>query len=280
MDSSNVTNVTYAASTCSHTFWQNTAPLITTYAVCAIGFMLNFIELVIFYRKRNELSTNDTVLISLSLADLVYVLITSITITLYVRNIKVAHGYFYDSLISFAIFNSVFHLLLMSTDRLIAIRKPLWHHVNVSKKKLTILCLAIWLLTAVLIISVGFRKKALLHTIMLSNHTSMLNKRDALNIDIHLTVSLVLLVCIVFLLIYPYILLKIIKGNKNICRVQSRNWKLAKTSGLICASFILVNAPLAIGYLIRLCNTDKWLYIVQMTNCFLNSLIYFWMRYR
>ena len=271
----NVTTNTTSVKSNSYDFWHKLGPLITMYTFCAIGFLLNLIELVMFYRKKCELSTNNIVLISLSCADLLYVLISPITITLYIKTIKVAHGYFYDSLIIFAIFNSVLHLLLMAVDRLIAITKPFWHHIVVSKKKVAMLCLGIWLLTAILILAIGFHKKSLFDETGISMH-------EIYAVDIYVILSLILIVSILIPTIYIYICIKIVRRSRNLTNGQSReqhHWKTAKTSGLICISFILLNAPFAIQYLIKVWNIDKWLYIVQLANCSVNSLIYFWINH-
>ena len=244
----------------------------------SIGVTLNIAELVLLYRIRKYATSNEVYLASLSVADLVYVLIKPLNFAFYQQNILVRESAAMATMT--AVINVVFHLLVMTTDRYIAVHKPFWHKLKINKKHALKVCIAAWTITILIATT----------CITLDWYYDFQLRR----IFGYIKSSLILFSGVCYLTCYSYIIVYVVKKRNNITQTRQSSQRKVSTASItswyqalnqseirtirmsaaISISFILLQYPSAIADLIQ-SPYSTWFHMIGLLNCSVDSLIYF-----
>ena len=111
--------------------------------------ILNIIEIILIVRiKRKQKKQFEIILLSLSVADLLYGLSNSAICVVYLGNLKedTVFDVTYTTYFFFVL-TSIFHLVFIAVDRLWAVVHPIKHNVLMTRKKVYIALGAVWSLT-------------------------------------------------------------------------------------------------------------------------------------
>ena len=244
---------------------------ILNYVISASGIVLNTIQ-IYSLSKQKKLKCHDSFLLSLSVAELLRLLVEVIHMTIHLHG---AHSRIIGDLIKTVLmtvlFISIFNLLAITLDRYTAVTSPLKYRVKVTKRRVCLSCIAIWLLPVVI-------------TSAISAASFLVNSGDS-KYDTKITHSFIIVSGFLLIILYTKIMGKVKSsqkslpaGNLNKGKLNCRTKKTVQMSGLICIIFILFNFPLAIIALVGVCT--KWPVLLQLISCSLDSVVYFWMTQR
>ena len=231
------------------------------------GVILNGIELYILKRRKSLWSSNDVLLVSLSIADILYLLFKPTSVTL----LFLGHTFELLRALNMGfIVNSVLHLFAMAIDRFLCVRTPFWHRVNITPEHITKACLSIWLLTFSLLAALGV--SGIFAYINLIAVYGLLYK------------IAIIWTGLTFITCYSYIAMKsfVRRGSAEnnstplSCHIIRPNWKTAQRSALITITFLLLHLPTVIGHIFGY-TAVYWFYLLGILNASLNSIIFFFL---
>ncbi|XP_032223042.2 trace amine-associated receptor 1 [Nematostella vectensis] len=187
------------------------------------------------------------------------------------------HGRHLEMAEAFLLLVSVFHLLGITRDRVMAVLSPL-QYSQTTRKKSYLVVVCIWVYCVAAIISLRFIGKSYLRNIIFCLH-----------IDIAIVVSVVLFACVLYSLRKQTKTLQSFNVDRTVTlRAVKREKKVTKTMGLMLAVFILCTLPwFVMMQMLPLCKTcqrnmDKLIWAFKLTfvlfqaNCALNPFLCAW----
>ena len=240
---------------------------ILNYIFSASGLVLNSVQVYCLSLKRNKLTSHETYLISLSVAEIVRLLFECVFMTAELNGNLKTIGNYMKSALMIVLFISIFHLLTITLDRYVAVTHPLKHHVAVTKKRVCLVCIAIWILP--------------LAALCASYIADIWIKLEEMYF-MKITMSLIIASGSLFILLYLGIIYQVKSSqesrsgdNVNGRKPNTKTRRTVQMSALICMIFVVFNFPLAIVELMGACT--KWPVLLQLLSCSLDSIVYFWM---
>ena len=271
--------------------------LFLTWILSLIGVVINIAQLVSIYKTKTRLTNNHVYLISLSLSDLHIALARPI-----LRSLKILEVLQYSSFtlpyLLMTVYNSLLHYLIITIDRLIAVRRPLWYRVKVTKRKCIYSCLLVWVVSFVI---------AVIRAIVV-----YLLDQEITESSQYVTCLIIIVCGVAYVVCYGWIVRTVfqrrtmIPGNttisgeeressdptsnrrdisltKNKLRkrlsftLSQSELKTMKISASITISYVVLNLPIAISYLHGQAEYQRWLRLLYMLNCSVDSFTYFWL---
>ena len=245
-----------------------------------VGIPLNLAQFATIYRKGHLCNSNDIFLASLSLADVSHLLQKIIFSLLY--SLDAVHPNKTRYAVSLAVFLTVSHLICMTLERLIAVKRPFWYRSNVTRGRAVQTCIAIWVIglfstVAIFLLDVYIDRVILLRTTTL------------------VTMCFIFASGFTFIIAYLYIIHTILSRKKkrksfHLTSVSSQDSSSSKQSlkkherktVIMCLSytglFLIFNFPYAITYVLNI-KERIWFMVLQLANCLVNSTVYFWLNY-
>ena len=247
---------------CSIEEGLDTLYLVLFFAVAATGIILNSIQIYWLLRKKNHWTSNDVFILSLSISDLLYAILRSMFVALHL----ISDPEFERSLIMVALFIIVMHLLLLTVDRFFAVLFPIWHRVKVTKRKTVLACVGIWLITGLVSLS-GY-----IIDVFIQLQTEQIYSI--------VSMTLIFVSGSSYVIIYSLIAYKVKMQSKafktsTVKKTGNGQRRTIKISVLICSVFIVTNFPAAITAFLHIC--QRWMFLLQLASCSLDSVVYFWM---
>ena len=115
-------------------------------SISVVIIIVNAVEIVLL-KRQNRKSRFEIVLLSLSVADLLYGFLNSTFQLIRIFEVFSADFQLIFNIRLFFMLASIFHLLLIGTDRLFAVAKPLRNKTVITKKKIYWALFVIWLLS-------------------------------------------------------------------------------------------------------------------------------------
>ena len=241
--------------------------VIFDYIFSASGIVLNTLQVYCLLAKQRKLTSHEIYLMSLSVAEIVRLLAEIVHMTADLNGYLRIIGDIFKLVLMTVLFISIFHLLTITLDRYFALTSPFRHRVVVTKRRVCLICMSIWLLPV-----------AGLVTNLIADIWVKIKAKYYMTISMSLIITSGLL----FILLYIMIVYKVKTRPKSLPsdntqgpKPNKRIRRTVKMSALICMVFILFNFPLAISELMEACT--KWPVIVQLMSCSLDSIVYFWM---
>ena len=175
----------------------------------------------------------------------------------------------------FSVFLTVSHLLCMTIERVTAVEKPLWYRVTMTRKKATQTCFGIWFFT-------------ILSAVVMFLMDQYVGKKSSgesifVNIVTYVTNYYVVACGVVFMVSYAHIIQKVVKRNKAKLGNNQHTGRQERKTVTVClaitALFLIFNLPFAITYLLPDARERFSFMVLQMSNCVVNSIVYFWINH-
>ena len=242
-------------------------------AVCSVAFILNSVEIALLRRTRKKMTIFEIWLCSLALADL----IVSISIIIFeaIRmnvkgNIKVLTA-FVILIAHFTVFASSATIMLISIDRLMAIKYPLKHRLWMTKKKAVIINVVVWALNL---------SYSLIEAIT-NRFSAEIGNFSSRGIFRQIDAYVILLMAIIFIFAYSLIIYEsIVKFKSPISKGKLNNVVVVATCILVVTSYIICMLPYAISFVKKASlNLSDFRVILVYVNSALNPVVYFFKRY-
>ena len=137
----------------------------TVFGICAIFF--NALEIRLLVRINRKRSCFELILLSLGCADILTVImfLANGSIMIILQDVAehtssnlptkmtvILHYIlrYMTPVVTFAVFSSIFHVGLLTLDRCIAVFFPLWHKIQVTKQRIGLALMAVWLCVSVI----------------------------------------------------------------------------------------------------------------------------------
>ena len=234
------------------------------------GIVFNSMELVSLL-KRRTLGNSSLIIASLSMADLVIVVVRPAVYILvkmeYIKNMIVMY-----SIPLGTAYNSFFHILLMTSHRFLAAKFPLWYRVNMTRKWTKFTCILTWILSLLMTASI-FVAGQFMHFMDLASVFS------AIFSVLVLATGCVCLICYIYITAITSRRSRTLTHNGSARQISHDSQiKTLKISLAITLTYIVLNFPPTIMYLLNYHQKwHKWLRVLYLLNSTLNSVIYFWL---
>ena len=252
---------------------QNPYDPAALYSVSIPIILVNLIEIILLLKRRKILLPYELILLSLAIADLnVGIAELSLAIIRLPDNDSLRSA-FAKGFLWYTIKASVFHVAALTIDRLIAVTKPLLHKLWVTRKRITYVIIAIWVvLFAVIAPFVG------------------LQLMDSVQVVIAYMVvsSGVLIVSSYAFIVYKAVFLRRIQMKANSGPSKAgpsneqlkREFRLVFVSLLVAVSFVAMTFPYAVNQLLpKPSETFLEGKMLIICNSLVNPLIYFFWKY-
>ena len=216
--------------------------------------ILNSVEISIL-RKRKRKKAYEKLLLSMSIADLLIGVlgITSGTVGAFAKRISIPHidiiaWSAWSIAVLFGILASMFHLISISVDRLLATAIPLRHRIYLTGRKVALLISLCWGIP--FIITTAF---------IIDKHLQELNPKEAFEHMFHSSTQFVagcvIIADVVFLISYFAIIWIIFRHTKKSSETTKDKSRQHKRVLCLCMcvvfAFVLSSTPFVVMYLIR-----------------------------
>ena len=252
--------------------------------ICIIAVLivvLNSIEIHVL-RKTVKKPFYEKLLMSLSISDLSCGLFVSVTVP-YLSLVEnelyvLLHWNVWGFGICYVTFISLMHLIIISVDRLWAVRAPIHHRQNTTKRKIVIAVALSWGIPMIfVIVSIGL----VVHRGMKPADIYWFGTGTMFTVvaRVVLTADIVLIVCYA-------VIIWIIKVKKSVARQSLKDAKTMKTVVLcfgIVSVFVCFTTPFVVVFITNW-STPHWMIKVGMMlftlNQISNSIVYLTQKYR
>ena len=270
--------------------------------------ILNLVEIIMIAKLGKKKKIYEDILLSLSVSDFMFglsnVLINIVVLANDCDSEALLEATY--TLYIFSILSSIFHLMFITIDRVIAVRKPLKHKIFLTRKKVKILKLLLWILavviSALLLLLDEFTEtfkvskevslmenqtlteipfsdfdkengsttpnQSLQNVAMIAENASNFSKDMALSLSIVIIIADIAMVTSYSLIIYQTTFKRKVTTN------QGKFNKLPFVCLAIVVTFILFTLPYAVAKLA----TGKipfWANFILISNSAMNSIVYF-----
>ena len=256
----------------------------------------------------------ETVLLSLSVSDCMFSSANVVVNIVNLTNICIS-DFVLETIYTmyvFSVLTSIFHLLFIAMDRVIAVLKPLQYKTYLKKKNIYIFLLLLWIFAGAIsaalqvldVFTEAFTQNKSISLIRNQNfstpspfldlernsdiattYTSMQNleisngSENSFIKDMELTLSVAIIVADIMIIICYSLVIYFTTCKRKISRTQDRSKNLPFVCVAIEATFVLLTFPYA---MVRLATgqVPLWANFVLVTNSGMNSLIYFFRNIR
>ncbi|XP_038586204.1 G-protein coupled receptor 4-like isoform X2 [Micropterus salmoides] len=139
-------NQSYDYSSTTSNYFEPSVIYVVTYIVVAVGLPLTLMAIYAFYSMVRSDQVAPIYVINLLITDLIQFCYMIVEVAPNVdRNIKIIFIYIYLS----AVFASVYFMVCISLERYLVIAHPLWYRCRRSIKTSVVVCVLVWVLSAV-----------------------------------------------------------------------------------------------------------------------------------
>jgi 7 transmembrane receptor (rhodopsin family). len=265
--------------------------------------ILNVLEIILILRLKRKKKIFEVILLSLSVADLLFGLSNASVCVVFLGNWKsisvfdVSYTTYF-----FFVLTSILHLIFIALDRLAAIVRPIRHNIFMTRKKVYICLAVVWIVAAIaaLILYLTNDKGYLLQNKAIieqwkttrgnmTNRTRppseiLVQKDDTYRTFMQELLSYFILIAdSLLVIVYTLIIYKVQlknRGNKSIRGKENHvtETKVSLLCVLVAVSFVLFTIPYAINRLVSL-NIQFLANVVLVSNSGMNSIIYFFRNY-
>jgi len=242
------------------------------FIISLIVVILNLVEIIIISRTKQKKIFQIT-LLSLSISDLLFGIISAINIILQYLDVKQFDDV-YESTRIFQVFFvscSILHLTWITLDRYLAVHRPLQYRSYITVKRTHRVITIIWISTLVLGVAL-FTADELKELAKSSTESNVVRHFVPL-----FKAALILFADVVFILCYGFII-KYYKCKKKLTEndyIVER--KLILTCLLTTAVFVCLATPYAIISIMNYKNQQHWLDIFLLLNSAMNTIVYFFL---
>lgn len=274
--------------------------------------ILNLTEILLLLKNKNKMY--ETVLLSLSVSDCMFGSANVVVNTVNLTNVCIS-DFALETIYTmyvFSVLTSIFHLLFIAMDRVIAVLKPLQYKIYLKKKNIYIFLSILWIFAGAIsaalqvldVFTEAFTQNKSISLIRNQNfstpspfldlernsdiattYTSMQNleisngSENSFKKDMELTLSVVIIVADIMIIICYSLVIYLTTCKRKISRTQDRSKNLPFVCVAIEATFVLLTFPYA---MVRLATgqVPLWANFVLVTNSGMNSLIYFFRNIR
>ena len=255
--------------------------------------VLNIAEIVLISRLKGKKKIYEVFLISLSCADLLFGLSSSVKSVVYLtKNAR------YDdvdeisyTLYFFFVLTSILHLTWMALDRVWAVYSPMKHNIHVTKKRVVILIIITWVLTSIIGTSMyvyyeygtsgSTSVKSTTNTTQVStkiNITKILPPTEKENYPQQVQLALTIFIILadtVFICSYGFIIYLVKRKKEFTSATQSAmEDKVSLVCVFIATVFVLFTMPYALARLF-IGRTPTWANVILVSNSGMNCVVYF-----
>ena len=274
--------------------------------------ILNLTEILLLSKNKNKMY--ETVLLSLSVSDCMFSSANVVVNIVNLTNICIS-DFVLETIYTmyvFSVLTSIFRLLFIAMDRVIAVLKPLQYKIYLKKKNIYIFLSILWIFAGAIsaalqvldVFTEAFTQNKSISLIRNQNfstpspfldlernsdiattYTSMQNleisngSENSFKKDMELTLSVVIIVADIMIIICYSLVIYLTTCKRKISRTQDRSKNLPFVCVAIEATFVLLTFPYA---MVRLATgqVPLWANFVLVTNSGMNSLIYFFRNIR
>ena len=274
--------------------------------------ILNLTEILLLSKKKKKIY--EIVLLSLSVSDCMFGLAN-----VFVNIVNLADTCISDLVLEtiytmyvFSVLTSIFHLLFIAMDRVIAVLKPLQYKMYLKRKNIYIFLSILWILAVAIsatlqILDVFTETFAQNKSISLINNQTFNTPIPFLDLernsdftttnasmqnleisiggensfikDMELTLSVVIILADIMIILCYSLVIYMTTCKRKISRTQDRSKRLPFVCVAIAATFVLFTFPYAV---VRLATGQVpiWANFLLVTNSGMNSLVYFFRNIR
>ena len=257
--------------------------------------VLNVVEIVIITKIKRKRKIYEILLLSLSVSDCLFGLSNAFASIIYIASIcrlkdMVETAY---TLYMFFVLTSIFHLLFITTDRLLVVLKPLKHRTYISRRRLYIFLAILWI-SAVTISGLlqilhdftnTFQTSRTLNQTFVETRTTLRNYlvvrkmiRETLNSfksDMQLVLSVTIIVADVAIVVSYFIIIFLTTfKRKKISTSLKKSNRLSTICVAIAATFVLFTLPYA-ATRFTIGAAKFWANFILVLNSGMNSIVYF-----
>ena len=274
--------------------------------------ILNLTEILLLSKNKNKMY--ETVLLSLSVSDCMFSSANVVVNIVNLTNICIS-DFVLETIYTmyvFSVLTSIFRLLFIAMDRVIAVLKPLQYKIYLKKKNIYIFLSILWIFAGAIsaalqvldVFTEAFTQNKSISLIRNQNfstpspfldlernsdiattYTSMQNleisngSENSFIKDMELTLSVAIIVADIMIIICYSLVIYFTTCKRKISRTQDRSKNLPFVCVAIEATFVLLTFPYA---MVRLATgqVPLWANFVLVTNSGMNSLIYFFRNIR
>lgn len=228
--------------------------------------VLNVVEIIIITKIKRKKEIYEILLLSLSVSDCLFGLSNAFASIIYIASIcrlkeMVETAY---TLYMFFVLTSIFHLLFITADRLLAVLKPLKHRSYISRRMLYIFLAVLWILAVTIsgLLQIlqdftdTFQTSRTLNQSYVETHTSMRNYlvvrkviRETLNSfksDMQLVLSVTIIVADVTIVASYFIIIFLTTSRrKKISSSVKKSNRISTICVAIAGTFVLFTLPYA-----------------------------------
>lgn len=260
----------YNTSGTNYEFHKNDGEIVRT-ALSFLVLLVNFIEIVYIVRLRERKSNYETLLLSLSIADLCFA-IANITVSIFLFEDLLASSGIGRMIYIYSLLLSVLHILGITVDRMFAILLPLKHRIYWRRRQVLILIFFLWVVPLLIIVP-------LFSTVYIYGFTYF-----AWMIQ-HLAMYLIFISNCLFTIAYIVIFVKLRqqfqkqkfmtfrKEDRVQCTISAKEIRVFVLCFLTCVTYIALTLPFAI-YLTFRKAWPTFCGILLVLNSGINSCIY------
>ena len=228
--------------------------------------VLNVVEIIIITKIKRKKEIYEILLLSLSVSDCLFGLSNAFASIIYIASIcrlkeMVETAY---TLYTFFVLTSIFHLLFITADRLLAVLKPLKHRSYISRRMLYIFLAVLWILAVTIsgLLQIlqdftdTFQTSRTLNQSYVETHTPMRNYlvvrkviRETLNSfksDMQLVLSVTIIVADVTIVASYFIIIFLTTSRrKKISSSVKKSNRISTICVAIAGTFVLFTLPYA-----------------------------------
>ena len=265
--------------------------------------ILNLVEIILIAKIKRKKKIYEILLLSLSVSDFMFGLSNVFVSIPYIASIcrfqEVVEAAY--TLYVFFVLTSIFHLLFITVDRLMAVLKPLKHKTYLSRRRFYIYLAILWILAVLISVLLQiidnftntFEKKALVpkmpeQTFITTQITKSRIYRPpppprlpdepeshVFKRDMQFTLSVIIIIAdLVIISSYSLIIYVTTFKTKNISRSGNQSTRLPVICVAIAATFVLFTLPYALARL-ALGGVSFVPNFILVLNSGMNSIVYF-----
>ena len=257
--------------------------------------LLNVVEIIIITKIKRKKKIYEILLLSLSVSDCLFGLSNAFASIIYIANIcrlkeMVETAY---TLYMFFVLTSIFHLLLITADRLLAVLKPLKYRTYISRRRLYVFLAILWILAVTIsgLLQIlqdftnTFQTSRTLNQSFVETHTPLRNYlvvrkvvRETLNSfksDMQLVLSITIIVADVTIVASYFVIIFLTTfRRKKISSSLKKSSRLSTICVVIAATFVLFTLPYAVARF-TIGAANFWGNFILVLNSGMNSIVYF-----
>ena len=257
--------------------------------------VLNVVEIIIITKIKRKKEIYEILLLSLSVSDCLFGLSNAFASIIYIASIcrlkeMVETAY---TLYTFFVLRSIFHLLFITADRLLAVLKPLKHRSYISRRMLYTFLAVLWILAVTIsgLLQIlqdftdTFQTSRTLNQSYVETHTPMRNYlvvrkviRETLNSfksDMQLVLSVTIIVADVTIVASYFIIIFLTTSRrKKISSSVKKSNRISTICVAIAGTFVLFTLPYAAARF-TIGAATFWADFILVLNSGMNSIVYF-----